>query len=108
LLKSRHGNGSLWQEYETNLPSAFKNQEPSGVKSFTGAHNSHVPTLVERHSRFVRLVKVPSKDTATVVAALGRHVRELSATLRRTPRKRTVGQFPEIPVSQALAGSTTG
>jgi hypothetical protein len=26
---------------------------------------------VERHSRFTILVKVPSKDTATVVAALG-------------------------------------
>src|SRR6202163_1428084 len=32
-----------------------------------GAHNSHVATLVERRSRFVMLVKVPSKDTATVV-----------------------------------------
>jgi IS30 family transposase len=35
----------------------------------TGARNSHVATLVERHSRFVMLVKVPGKDTATVVAA---------------------------------------
>jgi IS30 family transposase len=51
---------------------------------FSGAHNSHVATLVERHSRFVMLVKVPSKDTATVVAALSRHVRQLPATLRRS------------------------
>jgi IS30 family transposase len=29
-----------------------------------------VATLVERRSRFVMLVKVPSKETATVVAAL--------------------------------------
>ena len=48
----------------------------------TGARNSHVATLVERRSRFVMLVKVPSKDTATVVAALSRHVRQLPATLR--------------------------
>jgi IS30 family transposase len=50
----------------------------------SGAHNSHVATLVERHSRFVMLVQVPSKDTATVVAALSRHVRQLPATLRRS------------------------
>ncbi len=37
-----------------------------------GARNSHVATLVERHSRFCMLVKVPGKDTATVVAALSR------------------------------------
>ena len=42
-----------------------------------GAHNSHVATLVERHSRFCMLVKVPGKDTTTVVAALSRHVRTL-------------------------------
>jgi IS30 family transposase len=29
-----------------------------------GSKNSHVVTLVERHSRFTALVKVPSKDTA--------------------------------------------
>ena len=39
-------------------------------------------TLVERHSRFVMLVQVPSKDTATVVAALSRQVSKLPATLR--------------------------
>ena len=49
-----------------------------------GARNSHVATLVERHSRFCMLVKVPGKDTATVVAALSRHVRTLPATLRRS------------------------
>ena len=49
-----------------------------------GASNSHVATLVERHSRFCMLVKVPGKDTATVVAALSQHVRQLPATLRRS------------------------
>jgi IS30 family transposase len=39
---------------------------------------------LERHSRFTLLVKVPSKDTATVVAALSRHVRKLPASLRRS------------------------
>jgi IS30 family transposase len=49
-----------------------------------GTRNSHVATLVERHSRFCMLVKVPGKDTATVVAALSQHVRKLPATLRRS------------------------
>jgi IS30 family transposase len=49
-----------------------------------GAKNSHIATLVERHSRFTALVKVPSKDTAVVVAALSRHVRKLPSSLRRS------------------------
>jgi len=49
-----------------------------------GARNSHVATLVERQSRFCMLVKVPGKDTATVVTALSQHVRQLPATLRRS------------------------
>ena len=50
----------------------------------SGGNNSHMVTLVERHSRFLMLIKVPSKDTAVVVAALSKHVRKLPATLRRS------------------------
>jgi len=39
---------------------------------------------VERHSRFVALVKVPSKDTAAVVAALSQNMQKLPASLRRS------------------------
>ncbi len=49
-----------------------------------GSKNSHIATLVERHSRFVMLIKVPSKDTTTVVAALSKHVLRLPTTLRRS------------------------
>jgi len=49
-----------------------------------GTKNSHIATLVERHSRFTALVKVPSKDTAAVVASLSRQVRKLPASLRRS------------------------
>jgi IS30 family transposase len=49
-----------------------------------GSKNSHMVTLVERHSRFTTLIKVPSKDTAVVVAALSRQIRKLPATLRRS------------------------
>src|SRR5579859_3469509 len=49
-----------------------------------GSGNSHIATLVERHSRFVMLIKVASRDTAEVVRALSKHVRKLPATLRRS------------------------
>jgi IS30 family transposase len=49
-----------------------------------GGNNSYIVTLVERHSRFLMLIKVPGKDTAVVVAALSKHVRKLPATLRRS------------------------
>src|ERR1700683_1450844 len=49
-----------------------------------GGQNSYIATLVERHSRFLMLIKVPSKDTAVVLAALSKHVRKLPATLRRS------------------------
>jgi len=49
-----------------------------------GSGNSHIATLVERHSRFVLLIKVRSRDTAEVVGALSKHVRKLPATLRRS------------------------
>jgi IS30 family transposase len=50
----------------------------------SGANNTHIATLVERHTRFTMLLKVPSKDTATVVAALGKYVRKLPQQLRRS------------------------
>ena len=49
-----------------------------------GAKNSYIATLVERHSRFAMLIKVPNRDTAVVVAALSRKIRKLPATLRRS------------------------
>jgi IS30 family transposase len=42
-----------------------------------GAGQSHVATLVERHSRYLMLARVAGKDTTSVVRALSRHVRTL-------------------------------
>src|SRR6202023_4391807 len=50
----------------------------------SGSKNSYIATLVERHSRFAMLIKVPSKETEAVVAALSQHVRRLPATLKRS------------------------
>lgn len=50
----------------------------------SGTKNSHVATLVERHSRFVMLVKVKGKDTSSVVSALSRQVKTLPEALRKS------------------------
>jgi IS30 family transposase len=50
----------------------------------SGSKNSYIATLVERHSRFAMLIKVPSKETKAVVAALSQQVRKLPATLKRS------------------------
>ena len=47
-----------------------------------GSANTHIATLVERQTRFLMLVKVDGKDTATVVDALAAHVQTLPAQLR--------------------------
>jgi IS30 family transposase len=47
-----------------------------------GAANTHIATIVERHSRFLILVRVEGKDTQTVVAALTHHMGALPDQLR--------------------------
>ena len=49
-----------------------------------GSNNSHIVTLVERHSRYVLLAKLAGKDTATVVTALIEHARQLPGVLYRS------------------------
>jgi len=50
----------------------------------TGSNNTHIATLVERHSRFTMLVKVAGKDTNSVVTALSQQVRKLPSELRKS------------------------
>jgi IS30 family transposase len=50
----------------------------------TGANDTHIATLVERHSRYTMLVKLARKDTNSVVAALAKHIRKLPKELRRS------------------------
>ena len=49
-----------------------------------GGRNSYIATLVERHTRFVMLIKVAGKDSASVVCALSKHVCKLPLELRRS------------------------
>ena len=49
-----------------------------------GSNHSYIVTLVERASRFAMLLKIPRSDTATVVAALAKHIGKLPQELRRS------------------------
>lgn len=49
-----------------------------------GSHNSQIATLVERQTRYVMLVKVPTKDTQTVVNALVKNARKLPQELYKS------------------------
>ena len=49
-----------------------------------GSHGSQIATLVEHHSRYCVLVKVPSKDTETVINALIKHAHKLPRELYKS------------------------
>lgn len=49
-----------------------------------GGKNTYIATLVERQTRFAMLIKLPGKDSASVVSALSKHVRQLPLELRRS------------------------
>ena len=46
-----------------------------------GSNNTYIATLVERHSRYVMLAKVNSRDTETVIKALIKQSRKLTREL---------------------------
>ncbi|OCJ13396.1 integrase [Rhizobium sp. AC44/96] len=49
-----------------------------------GSKNSYIATLVERHSRYVMLIKVASKDTESVVSALIKQSQKLPGELYKS------------------------
>ena len=49
-----------------------------------GTSNSQIATLVERHTRYVTLVKVAKKDTETVINALIKNARQLPQELYKS------------------------
>jgi len=50
----------------------------------SGTNNSQIATLVERHTRYVMLVRVKSKDTETVINALIKHAHKLPRELYKS------------------------
>jgi IS30 family transposase len=49
-----------------------------------GSNNSQIATLVERHTRYVMLVRVKSKDTKTVINGLIKHAHKLPRELYKS------------------------
>jgi len=49
-----------------------------------GSNNSYIATLVERHTRYVMLVRVKGKDTETVISALIKHAEKLPTELYKS------------------------
>jgi IS30 family transposase len=49
-----------------------------------GSNNSQIATLVERHTRLVMLVRVPNKDTKTVINALIKQAHKLPRELYKS------------------------
>jgi len=50
----------------------------------TGSQNSYIATLVERHTRYVMLVKVTNKETQTVISALIKQSKKLPSELYKS------------------------
>ena len=50
----------------------------------SGSHNSHIATLIERHTRYVMLVKVANKETQTVISALIKQSKKLPSELYKS------------------------
>jgi len=73
-----------------------------------GSKNSFIVTLVERHSRFVMLVKVANRDTKSVVGALIKQARTLpdelykSLTWDRAKNSRTTNALLWRPTSRSI------
>ena len=49
-----------------------------------GSNNSYIATLVERHTRYVMLVRVKGKETETVISALIKHAHKLPTELYKS------------------------
>ena len=82
------GTYSIWSLSATEPAEAEDRAVPGhweGKSSYRRKRHAHRRRLiVERHSRFTMLVKLPRKDTTTVVAALAKHIRKLPEQLRRS------------------------
>ncbi len=88
--KSGHAQGQIIEAMLDPGTTPAEIEDPSDPRTLgggshrSGTKNSHIVTLVERHSRYTMLIKIPSKETTVVVAALSRHIRKLPLSLCRS------------------------
>lgn len=95
LRRSRHYNGQKGHGRGKILDTVSIRERPAEANDravpghwegdlLAGSDNTHIATLVERHSRYVMLIKVARSDTQTVTRALARRVRKLPEQLRQS------------------------
>jgi IS30 family transposase len=94
MRRSRHGNRS--GEGQGQIKDMITiSERPASVEDravpghwegdlLAGSNNSHIGTLVERHTRYLMLMKVANKDTQTVVNALIKHAKKLPRELYKS------------------------
>jgi IS30 family transposase len=94
MRRSRHGNRS--GEGQGQIKDMISiSERPASVEDravpghwegdlLAGSNNSHIGTLVERHTRYLMLMKVANKDTKTVVDALIKHAKKLPRELYKS------------------------
>jgi len=94
MRRSKHF--SLKDKGRSNIANAVSiSERPASVEDravpghwegdlIAGTNNSFIATLVERHSRYVMLVKVKGRDTETVVPALIKQSRKLPGELYKS------------------------
>ena len=71
-----------------------------------GSQNSYIATLVERHSRYVMLVKVANKDTDSVVSALIKQSHRLPRELCKSltwDRGKELADHPRLTLATDIA-----
>ncbi len=91
MRHSRHGNRSGEGQGQikdmitiSERPASVEDRAVPGYWEgdlLAGSNNTHIATLVERHTRYVMLAKVANKDTATVVNALIKQSKKLPREL---------------------------
>ncbi|WP_044043499.1 IS30 family transposase [Octadecabacter antarcticus] len=86
--QKRNGNGQIKDAVSiSERPASVEDQAVPGHWEgdlIGGTKNSYVATLVERHSRYVMLVKVANKDTESVVTALIKSAQKLPRELYKS------------------------
>ncbi|WP_141617141.1 IS30 family transposase [Myxococcus sp. AB036A] len=113
MRRSKLATTAGWQRGQIRDAVSIRNRPPEEEDSAVSgrwevdllacANNSHIATLVERHSRFTMLVKVAGKDRTSVVRSLPQAVRKMPRELRRSL---TWGCGTELSKRRALTMAT--
>jgi IS30 family transposase len=101
--QKRNGNGQIKNAISiSERPASVEDRAVPGHWEgdlIGGSKNSYIATLVERHSRYVMLVKVANKDTESVVTALIKSAQKLPRELYKSltwDRRKVLADHPRF------------